>query len=101
MPEISIINIIDVPAGSQDQAIAVRERYANFFRAQPGFVGSTFFRASDPASPRRYINIVVWDSNESYEAVVAAAADGDMKVLGDGFPEPIAISPGRYEIIGT
>jgi heme-degrading monooxygenase HmoA len=101
MPEISVINIIDVPEGSGDQAIAVRERYANYFRTQPGFVSSTFYRSSNPKSPRRYINIVVWDSNESYEAVVAAATGGEMKVLGDGFPEPIVISPGRYEIIGT
>lgn len=60
------------------------------------------------AAGTRYINIVVWDSYENFQAVVNAGFENEdglnddgMKVLGKGFPEPIKVSPGQYEIIGT
>ncbi|MCB1051630.1 MAG: hypothetical protein KDC71_13615 [Acidobacteria bacterium] len=90
------------------EAERVREVYVAYFRQQKGFVGSTFYRSLEGSagSGQRYINIVVWDSEASYSAVVNLGfgnaeglnADG-MKVLGKGFPEPIQVSPGRFEII--
>lgn len=110
MKEISVINIIDVPEGMEAEAERVREAYVRYFRQQAGFLDSTFYRETDAAEMNRtrYINIVVWDSYESYAAVVNAGFDNidgmnndGMKVLGKGFPEPIRVSPGRYEVIGN
>lgn len=103
MNQISVINSLQVPAGLEDKAIEVREQYVDYFRQQPGFVSSTFYRSINDENNFDFINVVVWDSYESYEAVVnnARLNDDGMKVLGNGFPEPISVFPGQYETIGN
>jgi len=107
MKEISIINIIEVPEGMHDQAIEVREIYVEYFRKQKGYVSSTFYHSINEEQKEKYINIVVWDSYESYTNVVNLGFSNKegknsegMKVLGRGFPEPIMVSPSQYEVIG-
>jgi len=107
MKKISIINSLEVPAGLEDKAIEIREEYVAYFSQQPGFVSSTFYRSINSENKFNFINIVVWDSYDSYQTVVNSAAfdrkginDDSMKVLGNGFPDPISVSPGQYEIIG-
>lgn len=106
--QVHAINCIEVPAGFEEVAIAVREEYINYFRKQPGFVSSTFYRASSSRDAINFVNIVVWASEEAYNAVVNVGfgdaegenADG-MKVLGKGFPPPIVVHPGLYRVIGS
>lgn len=95
-----------------ETAIQVREEYVAYFKRQPGFVESVFYRErAEPGAATgavKFVNIVVWDSYASFEAVVnrgfadaeGVNADG-MKVLGRGFPPPIVVHPGRYEILST
>lgn len=106
MNQISVINSIEVPEGHEDKAIEVRELYVNYFKKQPGFVSSTFYKSINSENKFNFINIIVWDSFESYEAVVNSGFeneegvnDDEMKVLGRGFPLPIKVNPGQYEII--
>jgi heme-degrading monooxygenase HmoA len=110
MKKISVINYIEVPEGMAHEAERVRETYVDYFCNQKGFVRSTFYREinASNAAGTRYINIVVWDCYESFQAVVNAGLENDeglnddgMKILGKGFPAPIKVSPGQYEIIGT
>jgi len=107
MKQVSIINSLEVPAGLEDKAIAIREKYVAYFSQQPGFVSSTFYRSINNQNKFNFINIVVWDSYDSYQAVVNSAVfnsegmnEDGMQVLGNGFPDPISVSPGQYEIIG-
>lgn len=106
MKQISVINSIEVPAGFEDKAIEVRELYINYFKTKKGFVSSTFYKSINAENKFNFINIVVWDSYESIQAVVNSGfqnAEGlnedDMKVLGQGFPPPIKVNPGQYEVI--
>lgn len=108
MSEISIINTITVPLGMESKAEAVREEYVAYFQQQDGFVRSTFYKSlnREADGSLKYINTVVWKSYSHYEQVVNLGfsnADGEnkegMRVLGRGFPEPIQVSPGQYEII--
>ena len=108
--EISVINVIDVPEGMEAEAERIREVYVDYFKKKPGFVSSTFYRSIEKVEGQalKYINIVVWDSYASFEAVVNSGFGNDdglnddaMKVLGRGFPEPIQVNPGRYEIIAN
>lgn len=73
MKQISVINSIEVPEGLEEKAIAVRGQYVDYFSRQPGFVSSTFYRSIDDDNAFNFINIVVWDSCEAYEAVVNSA----------------------------
>ncbi|MEH6632017.1 MAG: hypothetical protein V7776_14410 [Halopseudomonas aestusnigri] len=107
MSQVNAINCIEVPLGSEDKAIEVREIYVNYFRKQQGFVSSTFYRASTQNDSINFINIVVWESQADYDAVVNKGygnPDGmnedGMKVLGKGFPAPIVVHPGVFKVIG-
>ncbi|MGH1346079.1 MAG: antibiotic biosynthesis monooxygenase family protein [Nannocystales bacterium] len=106
MPQIHVINAIEVPAEMDEVARQVRDTYVRYFSEQPGFVGSTFYKALDSGSSYSYINVVVWESQEAFDAVVNAGFNNDegenddgLKVLGKGFPPPIVVHPGRYEVI--
>jgi heme-degrading monooxygenase HmoA len=77
-----------------------------YFRQQSGFVSSTFFRSINEENEFQFVNIVVWDSLESFQAVVNRGFESDegenndgRKVLGKGFPPPIRVHPGQYEVI--
>ena len=107
MPHVHAINCIEVPSGCEDTAVEIREIYVDYFRKQPGFVSSTFYRASTQRDRINYINVVVWESQAAYDAVVNAGfsnAEGEnrdgMRALGRGFPPPIVVHPGVYEVIG-
>ncbi|AFV00114.1 antibiotic biosynthesis monooxygenase family protein [Simiduia agarivorans] len=108
MQEVSIINHIVVPAGMQSVAESIRDQYIAYFKTQDGFVSSTFYRSLDTEADGsiKYVNTVVWQSFQHYQAVVNKGfsnPDGlnndGYKVLGKGFPEPIRVSPGRYIIV--
>lgn len=106
MKQISVINSIEVPQGHEETAINVRDIYIDYFKTKPGFVSSTFYRTINSENKFNFVNIVVWDSYESFEAVVNSGFENteglnedNMKVLGKGFPPPIKVSPGQFEII--
>jgi heme-degrading monooxygenase HmoA len=106
MKQISVINSIEVPEGHEEIALNIRDVYVAYFKAKPGFVSSTFYRSVSDTNTYNYVNIVVWDSLESFQAVVNNGFENEdglnsdeMKVLGKGFPYPIKVSPGQFEII--
>lgn len=108
MQSISVINVLEVPPGFEAEAIKIREEYISYFRQKTGFVSSTFYRSINSENKFNFINIVVWDSHESFTAVVNSGFDNDeglnideMKVLGRGFPPPIKVAPGQFEIISS
>lgn len=106
MKEISVINSINVPEGHEETAIKVRDIYIEYFKSKAGFVSSTFYKSINPDSSFNFVNIVVWDSKKSLQAVVNSGFDNieglnndNMKVLGKGFPSPIIVNPGQFETI--
>ncbi len=106
MKQISVINSIEVPEGYEEKAIEVRDTYIAYFKTKPGFVSSTFYRTINNENKFNFVNVVVWDSYESFKAVVNSGFENEeglnkdsMKVLGKGFPYPIKVTPGQFEII--
>lgn len=106
MKQVSVINSIEVPEGHEATALNIRDIYVEYFKTKPGFVSSTFYRSINHDNKFNYVNIVVWDSLESMQAVVNSGFSNverlnndNMKVLGKGFPHPIKVSPGQFETI--
>ncbi|GAB3038834.1 antibiotic biosynthesis monooxygenase family protein [Bowmanella dokdonensis] len=108
MEQVSVINTIVVPAGMEAEAERVRSVYVDYFSRQTGFVSSTFYKAlnRDDDGALRYVNIVVWASQAHFEQVVNQGfdnAEGEnldgLRVLGKGFPAPIQVWPGQYQVI--
>jgi heme-degrading monooxygenase HmoA len=106
--QISVINTILVPPGMQVEAELIREQYIAYFSQQDGFVSSTFYKSlsCETDDSIKYVNIVVWASQSHFDSVVnkgfqnegGVNSDG-MRVLGKGFPAPIKVSPGRFQVI--
>lgn len=108
MSQISVINFIQVPENMDEEAVNIRTVYVDYFRKQKGFVSSTFYKSITSDKYTNYVNIVVWESYESFQKVVNAGFDhidgmnnDGFKVLGKGFPEPILVTPGQFTIIGN
>ncbi|MFL1896366.1 antibiotic biosynthesis monooxygenase family protein [Aquimarina sp. 2-A2] len=106
MKHISVINSIEVPEGFEEEAIKVRDIYIKYFKTKPGFVSSTFYRTINNYNKFNFVNIVVWESYESFLAVVNSGFENqeglnedNTKMLGKGFPHPIKVSPGQFKII--
>ncbi len=106
MKQISVINSIEVPEGYEAMAIEVRDQYIAYFKKQKGFVSSTFYKTINTENRFNFVNIVVWDSLESFQDVVNKGFENEdglnedqMKVLGKGFPHPIKVSPGQFEVM--
>jgi len=106
MKEISVINSIQVPEGHEETAIHIRDIYIEYFKTKKGLVSSTFYKSINVDNTFNFVNIVVWDSYESFKAVVndgfnniEGLNDDHMKVLGKGFPSPIIVNPGQFETI--
>ena len=108
MREINVINTILVPAGMEAEAEKIRAEYIDYFSKQVGFVSSTFYKSinKEADGSTKYVNTVVWASLADFEKAVNQGfqnAEGEnrdgMRVLGKGFPEPIIVSPGQYQII--
>ena len=105
MESISVINTIKVPKGMEAEAEEVRNVYVSYFKRQPGFVSSSFYKSIEREKDDiiKYINIVVWESLEAFNHVVNQGFSNDegknsdgYKVLGKGFQKPIEVSPGRF-----
>lgn len=106
MKQISVINSLVVPPQMEAKALEVREVYMEYFRKQPGFVSATFYKSVNAQNQFNYVNIVVWESQDAFDEVVNKGFENEdglnadnMKVLGKGFPEPIQVAPGQYEVI--
>lgn len=105
MESISVINTIKVPEGMEAEAEKIRDVYVSYFKKQPGFVSSSFYKSIERENDGilKYVNIVVWESLEAFNHVVNQGFNNDegqnsdgYKVLGKGFPKPIEVSPGRF-----
>jgi len=106
MKQISVINSIGVPDGYGEPAINVRDASIQYFKTTLGFVSSTFYHIINCSNKFNFVNIVVWDSYEPFQSVVNNGFDDEdglntdnMKILVKGFPHPIKVSPGQFEII--
>jgi len=77
MKQISVINFIEVPEGMEETALEVRNTYVDYFRKQSGFVSSTFYRSVNENKKQKYVNIVVWDSIDSFNKVVNSGYSND------------------------
>lgn len=94
--QVIVINPIEVPEGRALEALEIWDRYAAYFRKQPGFVGTTLHESIAPDSKFHYVNVAVW---ESAEAFMTALQSEELKEIGDGFPEDMPHYPSLYRIV--
>lgn len=91
-----VINPIEVPEGREKEALAIWDRYAEYFRKQPGYLGTTLHESLNPTSKFHYINVAEW---ESAEAFTKALQSEELKELGEGFPKDMPHYPSLYRVV--
>ncbi len=94
--QVIVINPIEVPEGRAAEALEIWDRFAAYFREQPGYVGTTLHESIAPDSKFHYVNVAVW---ESAEAFMTALQSEELKEIGDGFPEDMPHYPSLYRIV--
>ena len=91
-----VINPIEVPAGREAEALRIWDRYAEYFRAQPGYVGTRLHEALGTDAKFHYINVAEWKSVESF---MSALQSDELKKLGEGFPPEMPHYPSLYRVV--
>lgn len=84
MANLIVINPFEVPKGKEEQALATWERFAEYFRKQPGYVSTKPHRAINPDARFYLVSITEWTSADQFTAAlqnpkVKAIAEGAME----------------------
>lgn len=93
---VTVINPIIVPTGKEAEALAIWDRYAEYFSKQPGYIGTKLHKALDPEAKFHYINVAEWKSADDF---VRALNSDDLKSIGKGFPQDMPHYPSMYQVI--
>ena len=93
-----IVNPIEVPVGREEEALAIWDQFAAYFREQPGYVNTRLHRTLDPNAKFHFVNIAEWKSMEQF---IAALHNDEIKAIGEGFPSEMPHYPAPYEVIRT
>ncbi len=94
--EAIVINPIEVPKGKEELALKIWDKYATYFRKQPGYLGTKLHKSGDPKAKFRYINIAKWKSASDF---IKALNNPEIKKIGEGFPKDMPHYPSIYEVI--
>ena len=95
MANVTVINPFEVPDGKEDEALALWDKFADYFRKQPGYVSTRLHRAINPDARFHLINIAEWESIEHFQAALNNKELAEIAASGDDFPH----FPGLYEVI--
>jgi heme oxygenase (mycobilin-producing) len=98
MSNVILINPFEVPAGREDECLAMWDEVAEYLRKQSGFVSTKLHRSFSPDARFRFINVAEWESQEQFQQ--AMASDG-FRRLSAGISEAFTSYPGLYEVIRT
>ena len=67
-----LINPFVVPAGSEDDAIAMWMQARDFLQTQPGYISTKLHRSLSPDATFALINVAEWESMEAFQAATTA-----------------------------
>lgn len=65
---VTLINSFQVAPERDDVFYALWQSTSRYFVAQPGFVSLRLHRAVNRDAPYRWVNVAVWDSEQSFRA---------------------------------
>lgn len=93
--EVTLINLFEVPPGSEAEVIAAWERARDFLSAEPGYISTRLHRALAPDAPYGLVNVARWESAEAFRAAAAR-----LQAAG-AFPEMpgVRYTPGLFEVL--
>lgn len=96
MKNIVTINPFEVPKGKEAEALVVWEKFAEYFRKQPGYVSTNLHRALGADAKFHLVSISEWQSAEEF---MTALQSSELQKIAESMPKDILTYPGLYEII--
>jgi quinol monooxygenase YgiN len=93
-----LINPFEVHEGKENEALALWDIAAAFFRKQPGFISTRLHRAIVPWARFYLVNVAEWESVQLYQAAFNHEEYGK---LAERFEDVARYYPGLYEVVRT
>ena len=70
MSNVIVINPFEVPKGNEEQALAMWDKFAEYFRKQPGYVSAKLHRAINPDTRFHLVTVAEWESPDHFMAAL-------------------------------
>lgn len=96
MKRIIAINPFEVPKGKEYEALVMWEKFAEYFRKQPGYISTNLHRALGAEAKFHLVSISQWKSAEHF---MTALQSPELKKIAESMSKEIQSYPGLYEII--
>ena len=98
MEKVITINPFEVPIGKEDEALAMWEKFADYFRNQPGYLSTKLHRALGSEAKFHLVSISEWESAEHF---MNALHNPELQEIVETAPKDIQNYPGLYQVIRT
>ena len=98
MANVIVINPFEVPRGKEEQALETWDRFADYFRRQPGYVSAKLHRAIDPDARFHLVTIAEWESPDHF---MVALNNPELQKIAEAATDHSPNYPGLYEVIRT
>jgi len=96
LSQIVLINRFQVPAGREDEFLAMWQQVNSYMRKKNGYLGHKLHRSLAPDAEYRFINVAQWASQEDFNA---AHDDGFRVLVTQPGWEAFRSSPALYEVV--
>jgi heme oxygenase (mycobilin-producing) len=98
MTNIIVINPFEVPKGQEEQALETWDKFAEYFRRQPGYVASKLHRAINSDARFYLVTVAEWASPDHF---MAALKNPELQKIAKATTDHSPNYPGLYEVIRT
>jgi len=98
MANVIVINPFEVPKGNEEQALAMWDKFAEYFHRQPGYVSAKLHRAINPDARFHLVTVAEWESPDHF---LAALQNPEIQEIVATATDHSPNYPGLYEVIRT
>ena len=98
MANVVVVNPFEVPKGDENRALEMWDKFAEYFRRQPGYVSAKLHRAVDPNARFHLVTVAEWESADHF---AAALRGPELQAIVEAATDHSPNYPGLYEVIRT
>lgn len=96
MSKVTTINPFEIPAGKEDIALEMYDRFAAYFSKQPGYISTKLYQALGDDSKFHLVSVSEWESPEHF---MKALQDPKLGEIAKDMPGDIKNYPSLFEVI--
>ena len=93
---VTLINCFAVPAGREEEFLALWQEVNAYMKTKPGYVGHKLNRSLTPDAAYRFVNVAQWASMEQFRG---AHDEGFRALVSRPQWAPFRSTPAVYEVV--